>query len=287
MSINPFLNGIENLEYSLGELEEGFLPIYDYYKTRSHSIFNHRVEKLFSLTENYTIDDVMNISYKFNNFGFRSNFDYTFEESDQIWIFGDSNTVGIGNSYENVWINRLPDEYGTVYNISFSGTSVDTAVRYLKTSLEITKHKPKLIAVCGFFKERKEFFVDGIWKAMNLGHIHRTDFLKDISTDLTVIKASQILIEAIRQYDSLKNEFISIANEQNIPLVWPDRYENWALNTPDYGRDVGDSDFLFQTLLNSPENIDTAIHSHRPHGGPMTQKYYYNLMKTLIEEKLK
>ena len=295
--INPFLNPLCNCLIPPGEvrhLEAGFLPIYERYKTQEYKAFNDNVDALFSFSEEYTIDDMYNISYRFNALGFRSNLDYSFSENDQVWVFGDSNTLGAGNPYERVWTNRLPKDYGTIYNLARHGSGVDTAVRYLNTCLEITQHKPKLIVVFGFYPERKDLpnisYIGskvnlplGLWDLDDPIHVKR-------EFGLTVEQAVEILDGAEKEYETTRNKFISIATDHNIPVVWPNDYDtitHTILNRVDYGRDVGKDSFVFHTLKNAKNGIPPVLrYKQSAHGGIKTQELYYRFMISEIENQL-
>lgn len=270
--MNPFsipLQTRDPNEFMLGE--KGFIPIYEFYKQTDDTDFISSVDKTFSFDNNYSIDDMYNISYHFNNYGFRSNFDYTFTEKDQIWVFGDSYTVGVGNPYDKVWINMLPKEYGTYYNLSRAGSGIYTALRYLRTCLEITTHPPKLIIVFGFYRSRIEKFVDGSYK--NYGPWNAPDDLYD-----DVVKAEV-------NYDANVDDFLTLAYKNNIDVVFCPEYDpRIGMLRTDLARDVGKDDSLFLKLMgiNNPKQSSVF-----PHGGIKTQKNYYDIMKPLIERKLK
>lgn len=104
------------------------------------------------------IDDT--ISYKFNEYGFRSD-SFTNRSDYNILVTGCSLTVGIGVPFESVWFNKLADKIKehkqsvTVWSLAQSAASPDYVVRSLYKTIGVLK--PDLVVVLWPSETRFEF----------------------------------------------------------------------------------------------------------------------------------
>jgi len=81
------------------------------------------------------------ITYKFNNYGFRTDDDFNSTDEGNIFL-GCSYTIGIGHHLKNTWSYKLNEHIGgKFWNLSLSGAGVDTAFRLLYGFKKILKIK--------------------------------------------------------------------------------------------------------------------------------------------------
>lgn len=128
----------------------------DYVKDNAN---NDTLLKFLGINESYTIEEFLNFKYRYNNFGFRDDVDYTPDNSEnEIWCFGCSYTVGDGVPREKTWPALVQKETGLVVrNFAVSGGGMQTILRLLENWLKVSKHKPRYILIFGYFERRFEF----------------------------------------------------------------------------------------------------------------------------------
>lgn len=102
----------------------------------------------------YFTDYPYEISYKYNSRGFRDE-EWPNNLEDCIWCFGDSYTVGIGQSYKNTWPKLLETKTGIrTISLSMDGASNEWISRKILELVETIK--PKAIVVQWSFIHRRE-----------------------------------------------------------------------------------------------------------------------------------
>jgi len=81
------------------------------------------------------------ITYKFNNYGFRSHIDF-YEGMEGNIFLGCSHTFGIGHHLENVWSWKVNQAIGGNFiNLSIGGSGISTAARILHAYKDFFKPK--------------------------------------------------------------------------------------------------------------------------------------------------
>lgn len=120
------------------------------------------LEDLFSLD----FSNIMPLSYTINKFGFRSPYQYSFDEiENSMWVFGDSLSYGHGLNIEHTWAYKLAAHYNLkLYNFSCCGSGIDTAIRLLETWINNSIRRPKIIVSYGFYRSRYETKVLNVTK---------------------------------------------------------------------------------------------------------------------------
>jgi hypothetical protein len=120
----------------------------DYYlgkDTFKNLYFNKKIPAMWDIparTTNFTDNVFSNktivqpdgIEYRYNNLGYRSNFDYTDELQNKkvILCLGDSDLFGAGIEYKDIWSTQLQELLGneyTVMNMGIQGASADAIAR--------------------------------------------------------------------------------------------------------------------------------------------------------------
>lgn len=152
-----------------------------------------------------------NISYRFNNYGFRTDDDFDVKNPKSGNFFlGCSITEGTGLNVEDTWGFKINQKLGGVfYNFGQSGTGLDTQYRLFKTWAPIIK--PKRAFTLGSFEPRREFFTKDRILKVNLWDEECQSFIKYIESD------NEIIISYKRTFDAIK----MVAFENNIELYSP------------------------------------------------------------------
>jgi len=94
-----------------------------------------------------------NITYEYNSRGFRDREWPAKNLDDIVWCFGDSFTAGIGQPFDETWVNVLAQNVECV-NISLDGASVNWITRQVLQVLQ--EVKPKNIIIQWTFLHRRE-----------------------------------------------------------------------------------------------------------------------------------
>ena len=143
----PSLAPEENIEYYLGK--DNFKNLFFAGKIPNTWDIPCRTKGLLAKSLSSTIvTSKENVTYCFNNLGYRSNFDYTDEtlkDKKIILCLGDSDLFGAGLHYNELWSTNLQNLLGidyTVMNMGIRGASVDavsrvgvSTIEYLKTNI--------------------------------------------------------------------------------------------------------------------------------------------------------
>lgn len=165
---------------------------------------NSELLKYIGINDNYSLDEFLNFDYRYNNFGFRDDVDYTIDNSEnEIWCFGCSWTAGVGIPKDKAWPTLIEKETGlTVKNFGVGGCGAPTIVRLIENWLKFSKYKPKHILILGYFEQRYE--IDAF-----RGDYRRFSFFK----------------KCTGEYDNLvKSDKLKIKNEKNKFRNDPDGY---------------------------------------------------------------
>ena len=158
------------------------------------------------------------ITYKLNNFGFRTPDD--FSEGDEGNIFlGCSHTFGTGHYLENTWSYLLNESIdGKFLNLSVPGSGIATGFRLLKYWID--KFKVNNIFIYYPHKYRYEFYGDGMDSHFTyFPHLNNRDFSK---------RFQQLHLENIK----IENYYLSnlyaiyyLASTKNIPVFTKEGYD--------------------------------------------------------------
>ena len=226
------------------------------------------IKKLFSSDNPIALMD--DIVYQENNYGFRANFDYSFEEEqDSIWVFGDSITFGDGIKYEDSWAYKISDYLNLkLYNFSVAGSGIDTSTRLLTSWMQSSKNKPKLILSYGFYPNRFEM-----------------QDIKNNRTTYYTFYADQKMTPEV--YDEKRKNFIQLLNHYSVPnlnLAF-DNKNIWNNFYVDFGIDIHNHnlDYITQNETITFSDIMDIGESIFPHPGKKSNTLIY--MKFLDELK--
>lgn len=143
------------------------------------------------------------IVYRTNNFGFRSNIDYSCyspNKPDNINVFlGCSLTEGIGLNLEDTWAYKINQQLnGTFYNLGQGGGGLETQYRLLKAWAPVIQ--PKKVFSLGSFEPRRELFAhQSEIRTMFTPHVNSTSevFAKFFSSE------NESLISSTRTVDAM------------------------------------------------------------------------------------
>lgn len=117
-----------------------------------------KVTSFFNIEDDYTFDRFKSFTYNENNYGFRSNIDYSINnEPNEIWCFGCSCTYGQGVPVEYTWPSFIKNITGkTVKNFGVTGAGPQTTIRLLENWLQLSDYKPEAVYILGHFDGRCE-----------------------------------------------------------------------------------------------------------------------------------
>lgn len=115
---------------------------------------------MFSIDEDYTLDEFLNFEYRYNNYGFRDDLDYSINNTEnEIWCFGCSYTEGIGVPINRAWPSLIQKKTNLITrNFGIAGAGYDTILRLMDYWLTHSKYPPKYILVLGYFINRFEVY---------------------------------------------------------------------------------------------------------------------------------
>lgn len=198
------------------------------------------------------------IEYKYNNYGFRSDFHYHKNEEANFFL-GCSMTEGIGLHLEETYVNKLSNIIpGKAYMLAQGGTGIDSWSRILYQYSKI--FKPKRVFILWNNWPRYEFFSENKYIKFSLGtdsfnnptfplYSYR-EFFKDALSDFQYINYNfDIKLKAIK----------FITQELNIPLYLLSQDEvsplqSWARDLAHFGdRYQTDITNKFIDLINDKE----------------------------------
>lgn len=157
------LTTIENIEYCLGKDRLPNLHWQTHIPNSWDIPTRHGEAKLCnSQIANASIRLKEGIIYRFNNLGYRSNFDYHAEElkrKNLILILGDSDTLGRGVEFNHMYSSKISDNYTdyTVINLGIVGLSADGMARIGVQSLLTLGTAVKHVCVLWPVHSNREF----------------------------------------------------------------------------------------------------------------------------------
>lgn len=95
-----------------------------------------------------------NIIYAYNTFGYRDE-EWPVDLTDSIWCVGDSFTVGLGQPYDETWVNLVSKQIGKrTINVSMNGASNDWIARRVQSIVD--NFNPRIILIQWSYCHRRE-----------------------------------------------------------------------------------------------------------------------------------
>ena len=145
------------------------------------------------------------ITYKYNNYGFRTPDDFTLEGEGNVFL-GCSHTFGIGHHLKDIWAYKLSEMIGgKFYNISEPGSGIMTQYRYLnyfKNKLKFKNVFHYLPDECwGRYEKVNNDKFQGVFHWDTLSN-DLVDFLYD---DKMIHQINYVFIDAIRYFLNQNN----------------------------------------------------------------------------------
>jgi len=202
------------------------------------------------------------IIYSHNNYGFRTpdNFDIINPKDGNMFL-GCSVTEGIGLHLEDTWAYKINKKLGgCFYNLSQSGTGIETIYRLLKTWYPIIK--PKNVFIMALHKNRKEFInkkkfnydVFGPW-LFDKKNKTSDKKIKEIFYEYFLISEDETTIFWERNWDAIK----SVAKEYNINLYKVNEEKCYdakteSTNKDSWARDCAHYGTLFHNMISDFDN---------------------------------
>jgi hypothetical protein len=259
----------DKVHYNVHSNDQNFQKIVDLYNVSSP-------QKKAALAELFSVDfsNIPPIEYKENKYGFRSPYQYRYNETDDcMWVFGDSISYGHGINYENTWPYLLSNNLNLkLYNFSCCGTGIDTSIRLLQVWLQQTVKMPKLIISYGFYPSRYE-----ISALERQGDNHIATY-ETIRND----------VEIAQIYNEKLKYFISLMEYAKCPF-----YNIDFLNS-EYGWNKFYIDFARDIPLDAYEVLKNTNHSHYkvkhfvsgkhlPHPGIKSNQAICEYISTLVK----
>lgn len=145
---------IANKECCEGVFYSSPLPL-QWHGTDTKELFKKNLDENKDKVRNYLSNP---ISYKINEYGFRTEFN--FDDEDSIITLGCSHTFGIGNRENEIWPFYLSTNLNLkLYNLGVPGGAMSSCFRVL--SFWIHKIKPKIVVLLEPHPARREFFNNG------------------------------------------------------------------------------------------------------------------------------
>jgi hypothetical protein len=151
------------------------LPVYMEPHLKSKWLLTDNPEN-FEISKHKTEYGLDSISYELNAQGFRSiEFEHD-EDAINILVFGESNTVGIGLPFEDIWFNQLRSELEKqgikkpikMFNMAMGACPLDKMAVMLHQSIDILR--PDFIIIMG-----PSFFATSAFTSID--HKHSQDFI--------------------------------------------------------------------------------------------------------------
>ena len=181
-----------------------------------------------STANNVDHDTDQQIEYRFNNLGYRSNFDYDLQELKEkllVLCLGDSDVFGAYNDLDSIWTSqlqqKLPD--ATVLNFGIRGISGDGMTRIGVRAIEALKSS--IVAVCVHWPPPA--LREVVSKTFKCGvHTHRNyylpydDWWKHIdwhSNNYNYYKNQILLSSVCNKYNIPYYELISNKDDPTVP----------------------------------------------------------------------
>ena len=94
------------------------------------------------------------VIYSYNSFGYRDE-EWPKDLTDSIWCVGDSFTVGLGQPYDETWVNLISKQTGKrTINISMNGASNDWISRRVQSIID--SFNPRVILIQWSYCHRRE-----------------------------------------------------------------------------------------------------------------------------------
>lgn len=291
--------------------EDRTVEIVKKYKSNSELL-----SKLFTIgIDDYTIEEFCQWKYKYNNYDFRSEHNYTDKNTkNEIWCFGCSYTEGIGVPESRRWTNVLQNfTEQTVINYGLSGTGINTAYRIFSNWVKFVENPPSHVIMLGFFEGRAEhkrtFEGNTFYRPLmlttlddlrnrnkNMGEI----VFKQMEHGYSFKQIEKFLSDEILRYEFYKNRILDICNEYNIKCYFepPWVLDSVKITTHTYGvgrdlqpidgsksLDISDSDLVFNESVHSPENFQQTLYKkYISHPSPvfhkkLAEQIYDNFLK--------
>lgn len=265
ISDNPF-------EHDIQTNDENFHMIVDLYNQSS-------LEKKKALEDLFSLDfsNIIPLSYTTNKFGFRSPYQYWFNEAeDSMWVFGDSLSYGHGLNVENTWAYKLAAHYNLkLYNFSCCGAGIDTAIRLLHSWISNSHRAPKIIVSYGFYRNRYE-----------------TQFLKVTPTKY-VTKYSNFYDETENEklYKQKLEYYLSLMNSVGCPYVhsdflsptngWHNFYQDFAMDIP-----IVVLDILKNTNHKKYDLTHFSSVTNLPHPGIKSNQLMFEHIRRIVDMEI-
>ena len=138
------------------------------------------------------------ITYKYNNYGFRTPDDFTLDGEGNVFL-GCSHTFGIGHYLKDVWAYKLSEMIGgKFYNISEPGSGLMTQYRYLNYFKDKIKFKNLFHFLPNECWGRYEFIGQKNIFEISNPHGKSSDFVDFLYSDKQMQMFQYIYIDAIR-----------------------------------------------------------------------------------------
>jgi len=149
------------------------------------------------------------ITYKMNNYGYRSNKDFFEGDTCNIYL-GCSYVLGDEVKYEDAWptiVNKRLNDH-RLYNLGVSGAGPETCYRILKGFIDFVNVKRVCLLVP--YGDRREFYHKSAWYQIkaNTSNINPADVMSSIFTP------QEMYLNRSRNVDAIK----FLCWSQNIPL---------------------------------------------------------------------
>lgn len=259
-------------EHDVQTNDENFPMVVDLYHQSSPEK-RKALEDLFSLD----FSNIQPLSYTTNKFGFRSPYQYWFNEAeDSIWVFGDSLSYGHGLNVEPTWAYKLAAHYNLkLYNFSCCGSGIDTAIRLLQAWISNSHRHPKIIVSYGFYKNRYE-----------------TRFLK--------VTPTKFVTKYYNFYDKTENEdlykekldyYLSLMKIINCPSVhidfispqdgWHNFYQDFAMDMP-----IEVYDILRNTNHKKYDLTHFGSVNNLPHPGIKSNQLMFEHIRRIVDMEI-
>ena len=168
------------------------------------------------------------ITYKFNEYGFRSD---SFSNAPGAIFLGCSLAFGVGLPYEKIWPYLISKKLNlSCWNLSQPGGSLDTCYRLAKCWVPVLKPKyifilkPSIYRREYYYEMYKKFIQIGSWQSEQFAEL--VDFINEESSIINHDKN----IDAIKFISSTHNAPLILQESvgDNVPLT-PDLLENYKL----------------------------------------------------------
>ena len=160
-----------------------------------------------------------NVIYKFNQMGYRDE-EWPNTLNNDIWAVGDSFTLGLGQPFEETWVNIVQKKINQrVINVSMNGASNDWIAR--RTQFILDNCNPAVILIQWSYTHRREDKNTALDDEDRANH-----FSKDLETELELLTqlSNTEQLDRLMLLDNLDIEnclqnIMSISNKHNIKII--------------------------------------------------------------------